>query len=98
MSEGSQQRVAAWCVYPADAEIIAIQVCSMRTEQAAQTAAINCKLCDRRVVDSFESKWRHIVKRHPEVLIQSVLPYVISPERARAVGAKVADWFKEKIQ
>lgn len=52
---------------------------------------MNCNLCGRRVAENFESKWKHLVKWHPEQVALKMLPLVFGlAETARTIGAEIA--------
>jgi hypothetical protein len=58
-----------------------------------------CKECGARVIDSFRSKWRHMVRKHPDHMVRKILPLVFLPaEELRQIGVDIAHSFLRKIQ
>jgi hypothetical protein len=51
------------------------------------------------VMDNFRSKWRHMVRYHPEHMARRILPLVFLPaEELRSLGVELAHSFMRRIQ
>jgi len=53
---------------------------------------MKCKLCKHWVLDDWAAKWKHLVKRHPEVAIQRLIPLILDPGLAFETGRRLARW------
>ena len=59
---------------------------------------IKCTLCGSRVTDSWERKWKHIVKVHPEVMTRRLLPMLENPRVAYDFGVWLGERFKVVLE
>lgn len=56
-----------------------------------------CKECGSKVQDTFQAKWNHTARRHPELLVQKIIPMICDTDRARQAGEQLAGYFKRKL-
>jgi hypothetical protein len=61
------------------------------------TKKVKCLICGVRVTDSFRSRWRHATKRHPEMVIEKILPLIANPDAARGLGEAVGVWVRRRL-
>jgi hypothetical protein len=64
---------------------------------AMKTKKIKCLVCGARVTDSFRSRWRHVASRHPEIVIEKILPLISNPDSARNLGAAFGSWIRSRL-
>lgn len=59
---------------------------------------MKCDQCNRRVKDTFQAKWNHMVKYHPVELGTRILPLAFQPQTFETVGHIIAEYAKTKLQ
>ena len=70
---------------------------TVRVVATMKTKRIKCLVCGARVTDSFRSRWRHAASRHPEIVIEKILPLISNPDAARGLGEAVGSWVRSRI-
>jgi hypothetical protein len=59
---------------------------------------IRCRKCGRHIRDTFANKWRHIAKRHPDVMADRLLPLLFkSPEELQQIGRMAGEWLRNRL-
>jgi len=58
---------------------------------------IRCTLCPSVVRDTFESKWKHILRKHPDVMFSRLLPMLCNPGEVRARGVQIGQSLRDRI-
>jgi hypothetical protein len=59
---------------------------------------ISCKLCARRVANQWGSKFRHVLKHHPEMILTNMGYFMGNPAAASEAGARLAQMFKSRMR
>lgn len=59
---------------------------------------MKCLKCNRRVVDTFESKFRHVVKYHPHCVAEALTRFLVSPQTGFRVGELFGEYVKQRIK
>ncbi len=58
---------------------------------------VECLTCHVRTADTFEAKWKHTARRHPELLIEKILPMIFQPQQLRETGFRFAEVLKNRL-
>ena len=59
---------------------------------------MKCLKCNRRVTDTFESKFRHVVKYHPHHVAESLTRFLVSPQTGYRLGEMFGEYVKQRIK
>lgn len=58
---------------------------------------MTCRECSRKVKNDFRAKWNHMVKYHPRIAMQKILPVLFDEGKAEAVGAGLAKGLRKMV-
>lgn len=59
---------------------------------------IGCNLCDAKVRDTFQEKWKHAVLFHPEVVLKRLMPLLGDPRAAFRLGESFGNQLQERMK
>jgi len=58
---------------------------------------VQCRLCERKLEDSFEAKWKHALKHHPEEMFSNVLAAAFNISDVREQGIAAGKRLRENV-
>lgn len=59
---------------------------------------VQCRLCERKIPDTWADKWRHMLKYHPEETFSRLLPLALDPSKARDIGIQAGRLLRQRIE
>ncbi|MCI0618952.1 hypothetical protein L0244_38760 [bacterium] len=59
---------------------------------------VKCLICGRKMLDTFQTKWRHILKIHPDEAMSRLIPMLADPSIVRERGNHIAQALLEEIK
>lgn len=59
---------------------------------------MKCLQCNRRVKETFQAKWNHMIRYHTIEFGMKVLPLLFQPEAFVSIGQVAGEYAKDKIK
>ncbi len=58
---------------------------------------IPCLQCGSKIPDDFKAQFKHMARKHPDLMFQKIIPLICNPDLSRQWGRRLAESLRGRI-